>query len=117
MDAFLEAADTGAALATNGADPAASVAAAYLSQLKRVQREMRGLPPMMPEVSELSGGKKIKFDDGDINMDADEGQAVEAAPAGVPLYANGKINKEERKRLKKERRKAEKNKGDVEEED
>ncbi|ODQ83158.1 hypothetical protein BABINDRAFT_11464 [Babjeviella inositovora NRRL Y-12698] len=126
LDSFLEdteinSLDMGASLSTANADPAGSGAAAYLSQLKRVQRELRGLPPMLPEMapaSEHTMNKKIRFDNNeDVEDDGEmhDADVAEATPAGVPLYANGTINKEERKRLKKERRKEEKKKKESEE--
>lgn len=89
-----------------------SDASANISQLKRLQRELRGLPPLVQESvapqlqlqqlgfaleESLPKGTKVKFDD----YEPQDLQEEVLVP---------KIDKEERKRLKKERRKEERKK-------
>lgn len=56
---------------------------AVLSQLKRVQRDLRGLPPIAAEPLQPSQNKKIKFDD------------IDADPVEEPLNKKIKFDEEE----------------------
>lgn len=70
-----------------------------LGQLKRVQRDLRGLPPML--VNDETG--ESVADSQYVTNSVDAGQAAEAA-----TETGKKVSKEDRKKAKKERRKQEK---------
>lgn len=72
-----------------------------VGQLKRVQRNMRGLPPVRTEEPQAQTQTQQQYDEQDVEM----GESIwEEAQTGTKR----KISAEERKRLKKERRKSEK---------
>lgn len=117
---------------------------AILSQLKRVQRDLRGLPPLLSEVVASTPGtiapaetinKKIKFDDEDadasvepkskkIKFDDSEVDASADAEMAEPVttddneeqkYDDEEEDEEEEEKLQKESKKSKKEKHDKKE--
>ncbi|ODQ67622.1 hypothetical protein NADFUDRAFT_45681 [Nadsonia fulvescens var. elongata DSM 6958] len=90
---------------------------AILNQLKRVQRDLRGLPPLARTAAELPKKNRSKSLNEKSEVEAIEGGGVDVdmmdaeanmEPAVAPLLPDGTVDKEERKRLKKLRRAQEK---------
>ncbi|KAG2734703.1 hypothetical protein G9P44_002709 [Scheffersomyces stipitis] len=93
--------DNEAGSATGFSDSAGSNA--LLSQLKRVQRDLRGLPPLVAEptavVTSSRDNKKIKFDDDDVEVEEPKNKKIkfdsEEPAEEVPEYEEEQEEKQE----------------------